>query len=166
MDAERGAPYGTVAPKRSFDKVPIQVDWHDYLTNRRYAGRSVSLNYRMRPERLLSTGLQYRCSTSGVTSRVPWGRIPWPIILGQTAQDGSVVWTAEEIDAASIRTTISSNLWVAPPGITLSSESHADMIYQIFVDGGVSGLSYELKHQVTLANAEEKEAVIVLPVQD
>ena len=34
MTDDVGAPYGPVPPKRTWDNVPVQIDWHNYLVNR------------------------------------------------------------------------------------------------------------------------------------
>jgi hypothetical protein len=160
----KGAPYVEVDPKRSFDEVAIEVDWHDYLIRTRLAGTAYSVNDRVRPLRRDATGLQYRCSTAGVTSGKP--SVRWPTVSGGTVTDGTVVWTAEAVTSASLRTTISTEDWPAVTGLTLGAESNADLRYQVLVDGGVSGQTYEVRHQVVMANGEEKEAVAVLPVRD
>lgn len=163
---DRGAPYGTVDAKRSFDNVPVQIDWHDYLINRRIPGAAVSADYRMRPMRAQATGLQYRCTTAGVTSKVPDGRIQWPTTVAGTVTDGTVVWTAEAMATSSLRSTISTNDWPAVSGLTLGTESNNDLIYTVNVSGGTDGQDYEVKHQITLVNGELKEGVAVLPVRD
>lgn len=163
---EVGQPYVRVDPKRSFDEVPIEADWHDYLIRQRRPGTAYASSDTVRPLRARATGLQYRCTTAGVTSGVPTDRIRWPTVVGGTVDDGSVVWTAEAVTSASLRTTIASDDWPSVTGLTLGSASNSDLRYVVTVDGGVSGQTYEVKHQVTLANGEEKEAVIVLPVQD
>lgn len=161
---DRGAPYAEVEPKRSFDEVPIAVDWHDYLANFREAGTAYASGYRVRLPRRYATGLQYQCTTPGVTSGKP--NVRWPTLVGGTVTDGTVVWTAEAMSTQSLRTTIASDDWPAVAGLTLGTESNNDLRYQVLVDGGTSGQTYEVKHQVILANGEEKEAVAVLPVQD
>lgn len=161
-DIEQGAPYIEVEPKRSFDKVPLQVDWHDYLVNLWRPGVAYSLGARTRPRRARATGKQYRITTAGVSGH----KEPRWTNGMDTVTDGTAVWTPEAIDSNSLRSTISSDDWPDVTGLTLSDESNGDLVYEIFADGGTSGQTYEVKHQVTLANGEEKEAVIILPVSD
>jgi hypothetical protein len=163
---EIGQPYVRVQAKRSFDDVVVEVDWHDYLARQRRPGTAYAVTDAVRPLRARATGLQYRCSTGGVTSGAPSDRIRWPAIVGGTVTDGSVVWTAEAVNASSLRTTISTEDWTAVTGLTLGTESSSDLRYHVIVGGGVSGQTYEVRHRVTLANGEDKEAVAVLPVQD
>ncbi|MCS6946258.1 MAG: hypothetical protein NZM12_01435 [Steroidobacteraceae bacterium] len=163
---KRGQPYVLVEPKRSFDEVLCEVDWHDYLARLRLPGTQYLIGTAIRLIRDQATGLEYLCSTSGVTSRTPTAEIRWPRTAGQTLTDGSVVWTAQAVSISSLRTTITSNAWSATSGVNLGAEFVSDLRYQVIVAGGVSGQHYEVRHRVTLANGEDKEAVILLPVQD
>jgi len=170
MDAieDRGAPYVIVPAKRPFDNVPVQADWHDYVINRRRTGVAVVLDFRMRPLRDDATGLQYRATTGGVTSRKPWFEIAWPRVVGGTVSDGSVIWTAEAMASNSLRASIVDDDWPAVTGLTLTNESVSDFVYTVFVAGGIHGSTYEVRHRVTLAgtSAEAKEGLIILPVRD
>jgi hypothetical protein len=163
---EIGAPYLEVKAKRSFDDVPVEVDWHDYLANVRRLGSAYQVNDLVRPLRQFATGLQYRCTVAGITSGRKYSEIRWPTVVGGTVTDGTVTWTAEALSNGSLRSTIASNTWPAVAGLTLSGAASLDLRYVTRVAGGVSGTSYDIKHQVTLASGEDKEAVIVLPVRD
>lgn len=161
-----GQPYVEVPAKRSFDEVPVEIDWHDYIARIRRSGFAYQVNDAVRPPRASFTGLQYRCTTAGSSSGRPYAALAWPRIVGATLVDGSVVWTAEALSSTSMRTTISAQAWAATTGVTLGAQSNGDFRYITFVAGGVSGQSYDIKHQVTLANGEDKEGVAVLPVRD
>lgn len=165
-DTTRGGPYGLVAPKRSFDEVPIEIDWHDYVANVRLPGTTYAQNVLVRPLRAEATGLQYRCTTAGTTSGQPSGRLRWPTTAGGAVTDGSVVWTAEALTSGSLRSTISTSAWPAVTGVTVTDQGSSDLRYRANVAGGRSGQTYEIRHRVTLANGEDKEAVAILPVQD
>jgi hypothetical protein len=117
----------------------------------------------VRLPRARSTGLQYRCTTAGVTS---FKEPRWGTTLAGTTPDGTVVWTAEAIDTQSLRTTISSEDYVLDTGLTNGGESSADLKYTVLVRGGTNGQEYRVKHQVACANGEDKEAVGILPVAD
>jgi hypothetical protein len=164
----RGPPAKEVTAKRPADKVPLQVDWHDYLAVLRKPGVAVAIDTRVRPPRAQSTGKQYRCTTAGVTASVPTDRIRWPSADALTVLDGSVVWTAEPIDSQSLRATVLSNSWAFQSGITKSDESNSDLIYTAFAADGADEHDYEVIHSITLsgAPAETKEALIILPVRD
>lgn len=167
---DRGGPIERVDPKRSFDKVPIQIDWHDYLINERPVGQAVALDFRFRLPRDESFGLQFRCTTPGNSSKRDTGKIAWPRGLsgvGQPIEDGTVIWTAEPLALNSMRSTINSEIWPPVDGLTLSDPSVVDFIYTIYVDGGESGTTYDVKHQIVLDGiGEEKEGVAILEVLD
>jgi hypothetical protein len=166
--ADRGAPVGEVDAKRVADKVPIRVDWHDYLINTREPGKSVALNYVFRLPRALATGFEYKCTKAGVTSARPSSAIKWPSAPAAAVSDGDVTWTSQAMSANSLRATVSSDVWTADTGLTLSDQSAADLVHTTYVAGGIDGGEFEVKHRITLTGspAEIKEALILLPVRD
>lgn len=160
---EHAEPYQCVEAKRSFDKVPVLFDWHDLLASKWAKGITVSGGLRIRLTRAQSRGFQFRALNDGVTGR----REPnWPRISGAEVDDGGVTWIAEPVDVLSLRTSIATSAFPAVTGLTLSAESNQDLVYSVTVAGGDSGSTYEIRHQVILANGEEKEGVAVLPVAD
>jgi hypothetical protein len=163
---DRGAPSGIADPKRPADKVPVNVDWHDYLINERKPGVAIAPNFTVRPRRQSATGLEYKATTSGVTSFAPNDRIRWPTTAAQTVTDGTVIWTSQAVSTSSLRATISSNAWTFDNGVTKSDESNSDLVYTAFAAAGFDGQTYALRQSVTLSNGEVKEALILLPVKD
>lgn len=157
---------GRVDPKRSWDVVPVGVDWFELLANKRVPGLGVNSGFTFRPPRPLSTGLQYRCTTTGTPSGKPFAQLRWPTAIAGTLPDGSAVWTAEAITTASLLSTVSSSDWPTVDGLTLSGPASNDLQYQINAGGGVSGQVYEIAHRITLANGNRWEWIIELPVQD
>ena len=155
-----------VEAKRSDDSVPLQVDWHDFLANQRKPGAAVATTAIIRLERKRSTGLQYRCTTAGVTSGQPTERIRWPATAGGTVADGTVVWTAEAMAATSLRTTISADGWPAITGLAFGTTSNADLIYTLMVSGGTSGQTYDIGHEIACANGEKERQVLRMAVKD
>lgn len=160
---EISEPYGRVQPKRSYDTVPLQIDWHDYLIDLWQPGMSVALGARTRPLRTEATGLEYEVTTIGITGH---GKPNWPINEGNMVQDGSAVWTARAVTSLSLRTQIANQSWELPDGITLIGSATDDYVYTAFIAGGIDGSDYVIKHQVELTNGERKEGVAVLPVRD
>jgi hypothetical protein len=158
-----GGPVVEVDAKRSFDEIAIPFDWHDYIARLPERGRAYSQGTKVRLPRSRSKGFQYEVTTGGVTGNQ---EPRWPEALNATVTDGSVVWTAKAIDANSLRTTISSNQAPAVSGITVGAVSVDDHVYSVLVSGGTSGTTYDIKHQVVLANGEDKEAVARIKVQD
>lgn len=169
-----GQPVQTVATKRVADVVPITFDWHDYLLNNRIIGGAVTVDYVFRPVRAQATGFQLRCTTAGVTS--PFDT-PLPAVrsAGLVIDDGTVQWTSEVLSTASLRGVIGTYTYTSVPNtdLVLTDSGNEDFIYTTFAGAGLSGSSYQIKHDVTLVNAttsvptgELKEAVAILPVQD
>jgi hypothetical protein len=158
------APQITVEAKRSFAVVPVGFDWHDYLALVWSPGRKVFLGEKIRLRRNRSRGLQFRCTTAGVTGfREP----VWPIAITESPiRDGTAVWTPESVAADSLRTTIVDSQWPDVSGLTLSNAHDADLRYMIHAGGGESGQIYEITQQVTFANGERDEGIALLPVVD
>lgn len=153
-------------PKRSSETIRIGVDWHDFLASQRQPGSAVALSAVIRPARKRATGLQYRCTTAGVTSGVPTDRLRWPAAVGAALADGTVVWTAEAMTDASLRTTISASDWPAVDGLTFGAQTSSDLIYTLLVSGGASGQTYDIEHEITCANGELEEQVMRLTIED
>lgn len=154
-----------MSAKRSADKVPVQFDWHDYIANRWQRGTPYGLGARIRPERLLATGLEYEVTTAGVTGN---RRPNFPVTAGATVQSGAVVFTARAITDASLRATILSSTFPAVDGLTLGDQSDDDHVMTIFAAGGTSGQYYSVVNRIVLSNppGETKEALARLLVQD
>lgn len=154
-----------VDPKRSGDKVPVQFDWHDYLADVWAPGITVPAGRRFRFHRRdpRSTGLEYEVTVAGRTG----GRVPmFPTAIGQAVVDGSATLTARAMTAGSLRGTIGTSSFPSVDGVTLSGEINEDLVYTIWVAGGVDGQTYEILHNVTLNGVvgEVKGAVALLPV--
>lgn len=163
MSVDSGAPYGPVAPKRTYDNLPVGVDWHDYLANLWQPGVYVSQGTTIRLVRKASTGFEYVCTTAGLTGKA---QPRFPSVAAETVPDGSVVWTAQAISSASLRTQISTHAVDADTGITVGADSVSDLVHVVFVDGGQDGSDYQIRFQIVATNGEEKEGVVILPVRD
>lgn len=165
MTCEDSTDIAVIAPKRSGETVAIKVDWHDFLANQRQPGAIVASGAIVRPTRKRATGLQYRCTTAGTTSGQPTDRLRWPRTSAATLTDGTVVWTAEAMTDASLRTTISANDWPAVAGLTFGAVSNADLVYTLLVSGGTSGQTYDIEHEITCANGEKEEQIVRMAVE-
>lgn len=168
-----GQPFTTVQTKRVADIVPVTFDWHDFLVNLRIIGGAVNVDYVWRPFRAQATGFQLRCTQAGVTSP-----LDTPLLMPRSADvvidDGTVQWTSEPLSTASLRAIIGSYIYtLSSVDIVSTDGGNEDLIYTVFIGAGVSGLSYQVKHDIVLVNpttviatGEVKEAVAILPVQD
>lgn len=153
----------TVPAKRSTETVPVDFDWHDFLANVPARGRAYAQGVRVRLPRDRSTGLQYECTTAGVTDSV---EPRWPKVVDATVQDGSVVWTAKAIASNSLRTTVSAVVDPTHADLTIGEPTIDDLVYRYPVAGGSDGESYELVQHITCANGQEEDGIVVLPVSD
>lgn len=163
---EHGGPYEVVQALRSWDNDWIGLDWHDYLIKLRTPGKYVQVNDVFRPRRAEATGLQYRCAIAGYTLGVEFRSLRWPQQVGLTQVDGAATWIAEAISATSLISSITAANWIPEAGITHSNPIVDDLRYFVQFAGGTSGNSYKNKHQIVLANGQQKEGVVVVPVQD
>lgn len=165
MSEEHGAPYIEVPAKRSADKVPVQIDWHDYLANDWQRGVHYAFGVRIRPRRAEATGFEYEVTTAGVSGSK---RPVFPKVEGATVQSGSVTFTARAISNASLRATIVDSDFPVVTGLTLTDQSSDDLVHTVYASGGTDGANYEVMNRITLSNApgELKEAVALLPVRD
>lgn len=159
----KSVPSPSVPTKHAFDAVPVPFDWHDFLANDRPVGTAVALNFVFRPLRAQANGLQYRCTTAGVTSGAG---VSMPTTVGGTVVDGTATWTAEALSTDSLRATISSHTFSAPSDLTLTDEGSADLVYTVQAAGGVSRMAYELVHEVVLSDGEQYEATARIAVKD
>lgn len=164
MTSDAGAPYGPVPPKRSFDNVPVQIDWHNYLINKWAPGTYVEEGTCIRlPRPGASFGLEYRVAQTGVTG----GKLPsFQAVVGSQVSDGSVIWVAQPVSSDSLRSLIQSYSWAADAGVTLGPETLADLVHMVQVSGGALGETYQIRSRIVLYNGEQKEGVALLTIAD
>lgn len=165
MSCDESIDIAIISPKRAGETVAIKLDWHDFLANQRQPGTAVASGAIVRPARRRATGLQYRCTTAGVTSGQPTDRLRWPTTAAATLTDGSVVWTAEAMTSASLRTSVSADDWPTVTGLTFGTTSNADLIYTLLVSGGTSGQTYDIEHEITCANGEKEQQIVRMAVE-
>jgi len=120
-----------------------------------YEGEKVyATNDQVRPPR--ATGFAYKATTNGQTrSRPP----VWPLVLGGTIVDGSVIWEAVFIGTANAATIASTNV-PAVAGITLGAESTSGTRVTIRISDGTLGVTYRISLEVTTSTGEVVEAKI------
>lgn len=152
-------------PKRAYDTVPVEFDWHDFLANQPARGKEYGsgAKVRLRRKHPRFAGVQFTCSTPGVSGA---DEPRWPKNVGETVVDGTCVWTAEAMAANSMRTTVSSNELVAPAGLTCADVTVEDYVYRTLAAGGVSGQDYVIVHRIVCADSGRGELAGRLPVRD
>lgn len=92
---------------------------------------------RIRP--VPETGLQYYATTGRTGSR----DVRWPTAVGGTVRDGTVTWTAETVNTASLARTIVSVVW-AVDGMSRSAAVTGATESTVLLSGGVVGQQYEV----------------------
>ena len=135
------------------DVADYSVDFTVECVRYRAPDSSYALNVCVRPAK--GTGLQYRATTAG---RSGSDEPRWPTTIGQTVQDGSVVWTAEAAGPASLFRQLQSVAWTADTGVTVGSPTmDADACYATAnVSGGIHGQSYLIRATATFTDGRVK----------
>lgn len=128
--------------------LPVLFDFASRgLAQRWIAGADVSATYRIRP--LTPTGYEYEVTTAGQSGH----REPiWPRTAGATVTDGSVTWTCRAVSTASLSATVSSVVWSADSGLTISSETLQGQLARALVSGGTDGQTYRVTAEATCSD--------------
>lgn len=121
------------------------------LARVRKPGTDYALGVRVRSP--IPTGFEYEATTAGRSG----GRsFRWPEVLAGTVADGSVIWTAREISTASLESTVSSVIWSADSGITLTPGALVGQLATATLEGGEPGRTYEVRVEATMADGTER----------
>lgn len=124
------------------DRVPVTLDFTQLAARRWRPAALFALSDVIRGK---NAGFEFVASNAGQTS----DKEPrWPKAIAATIQDGSILWTAQDVSVASLIKTLVSALWSAPAGITITGES-TDAVKQTataYIQADAIGL-----YQVTIA---------------
>ena len=112
-------------------------------------------------EPLAGTGFQYRATTGGRTAKA---EPRWPKTAGQTVTDGSVVWTCEAPDGASLQRTLTSASWAAA-GLTLGAPANDSTASVATISGGILGQTYEVVIEGVFSDGTEKVILFDLAIE-
>lgn len=97
--------------KQPTEKLPVQVDLTDFCENRwnaKFGAGIYGLGEVVRPTPENRTGFEYECTSAGQVGVAEPG---WPVVVGETVQDGSVEWECGTISNSSLLKTIDSAEW-------------------------------------------------------
>lgn len=140
--------------------LPVVFDFAERGLAQRWApGREFSGTYRVRP--ISPTGFEYEATTGGQTGR----KEPiWPLVIGQTVTDGSVVWTCRAVSTASLSATVSNVAWSADAGLTISSESLQGQSARALVSGGAEGQTYRVTAEATCSDGTKAVGEVFIEI--
>lgn len=136
-------------PLRIYEQDPgealdYSVEFAAHCARLREPDTSYPLNTRVRPVR--ANGYQYNASTGG---RSGTNEPRWPVTVGGTVQDGSVVWTCEAINAASQSRAVSSTAWVGDAGLTIGTPTLSGTKATALISAGTLGQRYLVRVTAT-----------------
>lgn len=159
LASQAGAlPYGEFFTYKG-DVIVYGIDWAGFLANYWQRGGLVAANAVIRPTN--PTGFQLATvlgGQSGSTEPV------CPTTIGQTVQDGSVLWVCQAVDTTSLYATVASVTWAPATGITVTTQSVAGQltIAKLDATAATAGQSYAVDAHVLMSDGETKTGRIVL----
>lgn len=152
---------------KTADEVKLRgFDFTAFLQNLWTRATVYVLDEVVRPPR--ANGYQYRATTGGQSgASAPNFRAT----DGALVADGTVVWTAEPIDNASLRATIAGSVWTADDsGVTFSGEAidsaGGRQRTSANIHGGTAGATYTVINTVTMDDGTVEEMGIALEVTE
>lgn len=144
-------------PSESF---PYRADFFGECAKFRESNKDYAINIAVVP--YSGTGFQYRVTTAGRTG-VKEPR--WPEVAGQTVKDGSIVLACELPTADSLERTLSSAVWTADTGLTLSGKVDASTDSTINISGGTDGQDYQVVCVGTLTGSKIAVASFTIQIR-
>lgn len=109
------------------------------------------------------TGYQYAVANTG-QGQSGATEPKWPRVIGETVQDGSIVWQCEAVSDASLTATIVTSAWSSDSDVTLSDEilENADGVHRtsVQVAGGSLGQKYEVRNLVVFSDGSTEESAL------
>lgn len=138
------------------------IDWNAWLANYWSVGSIVAPSSVIRPH--APNGYQFSSVLGGESGNT---EPVWPFTLGQTVNDGSVVWICAAVDTTSLTATVQSAAWSVPTGITVSGQAVSGQVTTAVLNasGAAVGQNYTINVVATLSDGETKTGRIVLKVR-
>ena len=149
--------------KTEVERKPWTIDYSRFLSRFWAPGTVFSADIRVRPR--TPTGFQYVSSGGQTGSREPrWTDVD----VGDDLEDGSVTWTAEVVDNASLTATIVSSVWAAEAPMTVDTDSiiNTDGVQSVSAQfvGGTAGATHDATNTVTLSTGAIEESIVEVEV--
>lgn len=141
-------------------KLDYYVDFQDECARRWSKDTTYSAGERVRPAR--PTGFEYESSGGRSGTRPPI----YPEAIGQTARDGSIVWTCRALSSQSLRRTIVGvPTWTAPSELSMDGQAIGDTVASANLAGGVDGEDYTVLVNALFSDGNDITATCILPVR-
>jgi hypothetical protein len=128
------------------EAMPVKLNWFKFCFNSWEPNELYMQGEIVRPE--MGTGFAYQAAGDGTTgSRRP----RWPLTIGQTVTDGSIVWTCLTGDTNGINPIESPSAFSEPAGLTIGSLA-VEESYKLLAtySGGVIDTDYAAVFTVIL----------------
>lgn len=147
---------------RAGDVEIYAIDWDGWLSNFWERGGIVPPGFVIRPT--TPNGFSFVTVLGGQSGNA---EPQWPSLLGQTVNDGSVIWASQAVDTTSLFATVQSATWLPPSGIIVSGAevSGQVVIAEIDATAAVAGTNYAINVATKMSDGETKVGQIVLKVR-
>jgi hypothetical protein len=157
----RGSPYGEFI-QRVGEKLWYGVNWEDWLAWLWQPNASAMAGLAVRPR--VATGLEYAVITAGQTGA---SEPNWPTYVGGVVNDGSALWRAQAISAASLEDTIAATSVSAPAPIIVDSNQVVAMRSYVIIDTsvGAAGTDYSVSITIDTDGGQQKIAQLIIKVR-
>lgn len=146
-------------------KLPVEFDWTPACANTWAAGEVYGVNEVVRPSTY--NGYEYKCTTAGQAAGDSALEPSWPVTVGGTVTDGSVVWTCQLISNASLAKTIATSVWDGG-ALTVSGavvvSTNGEQQTAALVAGGTVGQTYTVENTVTFSDGTIDVAAVKVTV--
>lgn len=154
-------PYGEFS-ERVGDQLAFAIDWTGWLAIRWVPGALQQPGTILRP--VNPNGFAYTTVNGGQSSTL---EPSWPGTLGQTVNDGSIVWQCVPIDNTSLQATVSSVKWAAASQIGILGQAIKGQVALVALDlsGAIQGVDYLVTCAATFTDGETKTGKLLIKVR-
>lgn len=148
--------------ERVGDQLAFAIDWTGWLAIRWIPGAMQDPGAIVRP--VNANGFAYTTTAGGQSNSI---EPVWPATLGQTVNDGSIVWQCVAIDNTSLQATVSSAKWSAPSGVSILGQATKGQITLVAIDltQATAGVDYAVNCDASFTDGESKTGQILIKVR-
>jgi hypothetical protein len=151
--------------KRSEERKDWAFNWTHELARKWQPDIPYAAGVTVRPSQQgEQTGLQYSSSGGQSAAEEP----DWPTTVGASVTDGRITWTAEALSLTSLEDQVSASDWEADSALTVDGDSQTVtpglQLTFAYVEGGVSGQTYEVVNTMTTLLGRIFQGVVKLRI--